>query len=354
MTETLQLGELVFEVRRSARRKTLGLTVDRAGELVAHVPFGTPVEDLTRWINKKLLWVYRKLALKQEAAPKVHAPEYVSGEAFCYLGRRFSLKVVAKQERPFQFDGTRFILRRDARPAEAHFRRWYLETGTEWLRHRVERLSHHTTRMPNTIEVRDLGFRWGSCGKAGVLYFNWKVLQLPVRLLDYIINATRGFAILVKAPGAERRFTPLQGETIVVLDKQGKEIWSAKIPVGIDNPGIVAYSVQIDLLTERDFAKFCQNTWTKSPAAPTTAPPPQAPNPIRARLTCLQLANLSLRCWPAWSAACRSRMGIRARTRRLTANPLMDADGEQAPGGGLFTTKNAGTTKKVVESGLRS
>ena len=32
MSETLQIGELVFEVRRSARRTTLGLTVDRAGE----------------------------------------------------------------------------------------------------------------------------------------------------------------------------------------------------------------------------------------------------------------------------------------------------------------------------------
>jgi predicted metal-dependent hydrolase len=187
MAETLQLGGLVFQVRRSGRRKTLGLTVDRAGELVAYVPSETAVEELARWINKRLLWVHRKLALKEEAAPKMRAPEFVSGEAFCYLGRRFGLKVVSKQELPLQFDGTRFILRRDARPAEEHFRRWYLEAGTEWLRRRVERLSRHTTRKPQRIEVRDLGYRWGSCGKSGVVFFNWKVLQLPVRLVDYII-----------------------------------------------------------------------------------------------------------------------------------------------------------------------
>jgi predicted metal-dependent hydrolase len=187
MTETIQLNGLVFEVRRSDRRKTLGLTVDRGGELVAHVPFATSVEELTPWINKKLLWVYRKLALKEESAPKIHAPEFVSGEAFCYLGRRFSLKVVPSQKFPLHFDGTRFILRRDARPAEVHFRRWYLETGMEWLRQRVDRLSQHTTRKPEKIEVCDLGFRWGSCGKGGVVYLNWKVLQLPVRLVDYII-----------------------------------------------------------------------------------------------------------------------------------------------------------------------
>ena len=176
MTETLQLGGLGFEVRRSDRRKTLGLTVDRAGELVAHVPSETSPEELTRWIGKRLLWVHRKLALKEEVAPRTRAPEYISGEAFCYLGRRFGLKVVSQQQLPLQFDGTRFTLRRDARPAEEHFRRWYLEAGTEWLRRRVERLSHHTTRKPARIEVRDLGFRWGSCGKNGVVFFNWKVL----------------------------------------------------------------------------------------------------------------------------------------------------------------------------------
>ena len=187
MTETLQIAGLVFQVRRSRRRKTLGLTVDRGGDLVVHAPANVATDALARWANKKLLWVHRKLALKEEAAPKMRAPEFVSGEAFCYLGRRFSLKVVAKQKIPLQFDGTRFTLRRDARPAEEYFRRWYLEAGTEWLRRRVERLSHYAASKPNRVEVRDLGFRWGSCGKNGVLFFNWTVLQLPVRFVDYII-----------------------------------------------------------------------------------------------------------------------------------------------------------------------
>jgi hypothetical protein len=187
MIETLQLGGLVFEVRRSERRKTLGLTVDRGGELVVHAPALVAADALVSWMNKKLLWVHRKLALKEKAAPKVQAPEYVTGEAFCYLGRRFGLKVVADQDVPLRFDGTWFILRRDARPADGHFRRWYVQAGTEWLRRRVEWMSHHATSKPERIEVRELGYRWGSCGKGRVVFFNWKVLQLPVRLVDYII-----------------------------------------------------------------------------------------------------------------------------------------------------------------------
>lgn len=187
MTQTLQLGGLDFEVRRSNRRRTLGLTVDRAGELVAHVPMETSADELSRWVGKKLLWVHRKLALKEEAAPRMCAPEYVSGEAFSYLGRRYRLKLVERQEHPLQFDGTRFTLRRDARPAEPHFRNWYVTTGADWLKRRVETLSARTASKPRRVEVRDLGFRWGSCGRNGVVNFNWKLLQLPVRLADYVI-----------------------------------------------------------------------------------------------------------------------------------------------------------------------
>jgi predicted metal-dependent hydrolase len=68
MTETLQLNGLDFEVRRSERRKTLSLTVDRAGELVAHVPAETSVEEVSRWIRGKLLWVHRKLMTRKVSA----------------------------------------------------------------------------------------------------------------------------------------------------------------------------------------------------------------------------------------------------------------------------------------------
>ena len=117
MTNTLQVGGLNFEVHRSIRRHTLGLTVDRTGALVAHAPMETSTEELSHWIQGKLLWVHRKLALKEEAIFRLRAPEYISGESFCYLGRRYRLKLVEQQKQPPQFDGACFTLRRDARPA---------------------------------------------------------------------------------------------------------------------------------------------------------------------------------------------------------------------------------------------
>ena len=162
--------------------------MDRTAELVVHAPESASLAELERWTRKKLLWVHQKLALKQELAPKTHEPEYVSGESFQYLGRGYQLRLVDKQTAPLEFDGRRFNLRKDARPvAGEHFRRWYIQTGSPWITKRTTLLVRKAGAEPSRIEVRDLGFRWGSCGSRGAVLLNWRLLQLPVRLADYVI-----------------------------------------------------------------------------------------------------------------------------------------------------------------------
>lgn len=196
MRETLEVGGLIFEVRRSPRRKTLGLMVDRGAELVIQAPEAAGENELARWARSKLVWVYRKLALKEELAPKVREPEFVTGESFSYLGRLYRLTVTAHQEEALQFDGRRFYLRSDARAfATDHFRRWYIVVGREWIEKRAGLLTRKIGASPSRIEVGDLGFRWGSCGKNGVVFFNWRLLQLSVRMADYVIAHELGHLV---------------------------------------------------------------------------------------------------------------------------------------------------------------
>jgi predicted metal-dependent hydrolase len=120
----------------------------------------------------------------------------VTGESFSYLGRSYRLQLVTEQEQPLGFDGRCFYLRRDARQAAAaHFRWWYVSTGKNWLVGRVEFIAYRVGASPSRVEVRDLGFHWGSCGKNGVVHFNWKLLQLSVRLVDYVVAHELGHLI---------------------------------------------------------------------------------------------------------------------------------------------------------------
>ncbi len=196
MSETLRIGDLTFEIRRSNRRKTLGLTVDRGGELIIHCPESARQNELEQWTRSKLLWVHRKLALKEELAPKVREPEFVTGERFRYLGRSYRLAVVSKQKDALAFKGGHFSLRRDERErGTEHFRKWYFTNGQEWISARVNLLSRRTGLKPAGVALRDLGFRWGSCGKGRTLSFNWKLLQLKTRLVDYVIGHELGHLV---------------------------------------------------------------------------------------------------------------------------------------------------------------
>jgi len=45
-------------------------------------------------------------------------------------------------------------------------------TGRPCVRERVTLLSRKFGVKVTRVDVRDLGYRWGSCGKKGVVYFN--------------------------------------------------------------------------------------------------------------------------------------------------------------------------------------
>lgn len=188
MNEKLVIGDLEFEVRRSSRRKTLGLTVGRTGELIVHSPATADEDELRRWVQRKLLWVHQKLLRKEAVGQSANCLQMVSGESIAYLGQNYRLKIVEEQDRPLSFDGQWFLLRkRNRHVASQCFQQWYQDKGTHWLTERVKFWEPRAGMAPSKVHVGDLGFRWGSCGKNGVLYFNWRLLQLQVRLIDYVI-----------------------------------------------------------------------------------------------------------------------------------------------------------------------
>lgn len=188
MVESLTVDELVFEVRRSARRTTLQLTVDREGELLIAAPVGTAETELTRFVREKKFWLYTKLAEKQEREQPRGGREFVNGEGFPYLGRSYRLKLVDAQDVPLKLVAGRFCLRRDCVDLGREvFAFWYTRHARTWIeRH----LTPWTTRMGVTVtalEVRDLGFRWGSCTPQGKVLFNWKTILLPRPAVDYVM-----------------------------------------------------------------------------------------------------------------------------------------------------------------------
>src|SRR5262249_23631952 len=91
MTEVLEIEGLVFNLHRSPRRRTVGITVERDGELSVAAPVETDTGKVEGVVRGKLFWVFAKLAEKALLFQPAPAKDYVSGEGFYYLGRSYRL-----------------------------------------------------------------------------------------------------------------------------------------------------------------------------------------------------------------------------------------------------------------------
>lgn len=184
----LKVDDLHFTVRRSARRKTMEITVERSGDLVLSAPPEVSQDTLRAFVLEKRFWVYTKLAEKERLQRPAPHKEFVGGEGFLYLGRSHRLKLVQEQDVPLKLAGGRFCLAADALPAaREHFIRWYGERARVWLSARVANYQARMEAKPAGVKVQDLGYRWGSCGKGDWLYFHWKVILLPARIAEYVV-----------------------------------------------------------------------------------------------------------------------------------------------------------------------
>jgi predicted metal-dependent hydrolase len=188
MSQVLQVDELSFAVKRSPRRHTLELIVDRGGELVIAAPTETNEASIAAFVREKKFWLYRKLAEKEAKQQPSSGKEFVSGEGFPYLGRSYRLLLVEDQEAPLMLTSGRFRMRADrASQGRETFICWYSERARPWLKKRIRGWAPRVGVEPQGIEIRDLGYRWGSCGRAGTLNFHWATILLPPSVIDYVI-----------------------------------------------------------------------------------------------------------------------------------------------------------------------
>lgn len=190
MSETLVVDDLVFELRLSRRRRTVGITVDRGGELILAAPEGCPETKMRQFVGKKRFWIYTKLAEKEMLLRPGRKREFVDGEGFLYLGRSYRLRMVALDDgqAPLRLHQGWFLLDRNQQGhGREHFIRWYIAHAEPWLGRRVERFKDRVGVRPGEVHVRDLGSRWGSCNRQGDLNFHWRSILLPPRVVEYLV-----------------------------------------------------------------------------------------------------------------------------------------------------------------------
>ena len=184
LERTATPSELLFV--RSGRARHYRLTLRRDGVAVVTVPARGSEREAQRFVEAHRAWLERARA-RQARKPRATAV-WTIGTPVLWRGETHPIRVATEGERPqvcLAADVFRVAeLAGDLRPAlEAHFaRRARIE-----LPARTWELAAATGAPVKQVTVRNQRSRWGSCSVRGTISLNWRLVQTPDFVRDYIL-----------------------------------------------------------------------------------------------------------------------------------------------------------------------
>jgi predicted metal-dependent hydrolase len=180
-------GTLVtYTIKRSQRRRAISILVDEEGVRVG-APWDATHNAIERLLRKHSRWVLRKLEEWQvrRAPPR----RWTDGETLMLLGMPFTLRVHAEGGAVHvQGSELRVGLGSDPRPVARQVHDWLHQQALACFE---ERVAHYRDllgleRAPRVL-LSSARTRWGSCHASGRIHLNWRLVQMPARLLDYVV-----------------------------------------------------------------------------------------------------------------------------------------------------------------------
>jgi hypothetical protein len=174
-------------------RKTTDIVIERDGVISVRPPANYTPEQVDAVVVSKRMWIYRNLAVWKDLNTCALEREWVNGESFLYLGRSYRLSLVAAMDCAVQLKDGRFCLSRavveqgGAESARNAFEAYFTDRGLQRFSGRVALFAPKVGVKVSGIKVKDMGYRWASCGKGGILNFHWKCMMAPPRVIDYIV-----------------------------------------------------------------------------------------------------------------------------------------------------------------------
>ena len=184
-TDYLQIGSrsvpLQFVPQPRARRYLLRLRPDGVARVT--VPGRGSISAARDFVARNIGWLERQIQrLEKQPQPPT---EWQLGAEFYFRGERVRIEIETAGQIRF---GPELLTLRDVsvdlRPAiQKHLR----QLAQSELPARVQELSTLHGIDVRRVTVRNQKSRWGSCSRKGTISLNWRLIQCPAFVRDYII-----------------------------------------------------------------------------------------------------------------------------------------------------------------------
>ena len=195
-----------IEFVRVPRARRYILRVRPDGTLRVTVPRGGSRREAEHFVRRHEKWIARERSrVRVESAP----PDWQHGSTILLGGEPVRIAVEPRGSSWCVVYGDRSVLARDLGDVRAAIERDLRELARAVLLPRLTELAAQQSLQVGAVSIRSQRSRWGSCARNGNIALNFRLVQMPAHVRDYVLlhelmhirqqNHSRRFWRLVEA-----------------------------------------------------------------------------------------------------------------------------------------------------------
>lgn len=177
---------IVPDMIERSNRKTLSLLVLKDGSVVVKAPISMRESTINKFVEDKQGWIKEKLSFVNKTNDKFES--VIKYKEFLLYGNRY--KLVLTDVKRIEVGDNFEILVPDKYEKEKILKQlklWYKKVAKKILQDRLEFIESRIKLKSNLMKIGDSKGRWGSCNSRGTICFNFRVIMLPPKIIDYVI-----------------------------------------------------------------------------------------------------------------------------------------------------------------------
>jgi len=194
LTQTILNGQEITYTLKRCKRKSIGLKIDSNG-LSISVPLQTSIPNVETILQEKADWITKKLV--QWENKKSLSVSWAHDATYPLLGEpwRIALKtsgeiLMARQSAQEAENASalkQLMPELNPRQIEKFVMAWYYQQAIACFKQRITVYAQKLNVRHPPFRLSRAKTRWGSCNTRGVIHLNWRLIQMPLHLVDYVV-----------------------------------------------------------------------------------------------------------------------------------------------------------------------
>ena len=191
MNETRRIvlnGQKIDYTFKRSKRRSIGLRINESG-LTVSAPHNESLTSIESLLTKKANWLIKHLTRQENKQSTQLTWEKKS--FFPLLGNPWHLTLASHgniQMAPGESPTNEHKpITLTPHQIEKFVMVWYSKQAITYFNERAKRYAHKLGVPLPPIKLSRAKTRWGSCNSSGAIRLNWRLIQMPIHLVDYVV-----------------------------------------------------------------------------------------------------------------------------------------------------------------------